>query len=418
MPRIRPIVLLTVTLAVTLAGCAGQPTGQPPGEEPRAEGETDRAVTRLLVADGAQGRSTLLDLDTGATMATFEHAAPPALHTSPGGRFAFAVQGKADVVEIVDGGAWTRSHGDHSHHYALPPKKLDLALHGAKPSHLVEHGGRIAAFYDNDGRAEVFDAKSLPTGPLNPVAVSSTGPHHGVAVPFGANYLISLPAPNPEDLPNGVALKDPAGAVLAESRNCPELHGEAAMDETVLFACADGILTVTPGGVGAKFAKVGYPAGPLGPEGDRRTFSLLVDKSRRAVLGKLSTETGLVRLDLATSTMTEVPLPAGTSALDVAPAAGGAVLTVTEDGTLHKIDPTTGAVAAVVKLTEPFRAAGEFTVPRPKLEVSGKQVFVSDPARGTVTELSADSLAVTRTLKVDGAPTNMVLLGADNRQSQ
>lgn len=415
MPRIRPIVLVAVTLAVALAGCAGEPAGQPRSEEPRAEGETDRAVTRLLVADGVQGRSTLLDLGTGAAMATFEHAAPPALYPSPGGRIAFAVQGKANVVEIVDGGAWTRSHGDHSHHYALPPKKLDLALHGATPSHLVEHGGRIAAFYDDDGRAEVFDSRSLPAGPLNPVTVPSTGPHHGVAVPFGTNYLVSLPTANPEDLPNGVALKDSTGAVLAETRDCPELHGEAAMDETVLFACADGVLTVTPGGTGAKFAKVGYPAGPLGPEGDRRTFSLLVDKSRRAVLGKLSTETSLVRLDMATSTMTEVPLPEGPSPLDVAPAADGAVLTVTEDGTLHKIDPTTGTVAAAAKVTAPFRAAGEFTVPRPKLEVSGKQVFVSDPARGTVTELSADSLAVTRTLKVDGAPTNMVLLGATNR---
>lgn len=52
-----------------------------------------------------------------------------------------------------------------------------------------------------------------------------------------------------------------------------------------------------------------------------------------------------MRLDLASRTV--VPLPAGNSPLEIAPAAGGAVLTVTEDGTLHKIDPTTGTVVGM-----------------------------------------------------------------------
>lgn len=410
-------ILLTAVLS-GLAGCA-TPTATPAppytpptvSEQAQERGGTpvEHPAPRLLVGDGAAGRSTLLDLGSGSALATFEHGAAPSLHASPNGRFGLAVQGKANRVEVVDGGAWTTTGGRH---FVAPPKKLDLALHGAKPSHVVDHDGRIAAFFDDDGKAQAFDAADLPEGPLHPVTIPSPGPHHGVALPFGPNYLVTLPAPTRDELPVGVALHDPNGTVLAENRECPELHGEASLGRTALLACGDGIMLVTPTGAGATFEKLAYPAGPLGPDGDRRTFTLLVDEPRHAVLGKLTTGTELVRLDVAAKTMTAVPLPAGNSPLDLAPAAGGAVLTVTQDGTLHKLDPATGTVTARTKVAEPFTAEGEFSVPRPKLAVGGNRVFVSDPARGLVTELAADTLAVTRTLPVGGKPTNMVVLGA------
>lgn len=103
----------------------------------------------------------LYDLDSAAVTATYAvDNAPSALYTSPGGRYAVAVQRLQDKVQFIDGGIWQEGHVDHLHDYKQAPPRVDWVLAGVRPTHFDVQAGAQAAFFmdGNSGATPVQNA--------------------------------------------------------------------------------------------------------------------------------------------------------------------------------------------------------------------------------------------------------------------
>lgn len=379
-------------------------------EAPAGAEEVDEAQPRLVVADGEAGEVTLLDLTSGEPVDTYETAEPAYLSTSSDGRLVYLIQYDNDEVDVLDAGSWAVDHGDHQHHYTAEPTLLD-ALAGPAPSHVVGHDGTAALFTDGNGEVMLLDEDALTDGEVVSETIATGRPHHGVAIAVHDEVVVTLPNPDaPEgELPHGVTVRDEAGEVVAESADCPELHGEVSTAEGLAFACADGVLVVDPDGADSTFTKVAYPAEAAG----LRAWSLVGGEDADVVFGALSgedTQRAVTRLDLATGSVQQIALPADASAVAL-DSEHDALLVVTADGQVHLIDTGTGEV----RVSEPVVGAFDYgaEAPRPQIAVGDDRAYVSDPAAGTVVEVATnDDLRVTRTLDVSGAPQRLTVVGA------
>lgn len=74
----------------------------------------------------------------------------------------FAVQGDAGAVTAIASGISFDDHGDHGDHGEAP--KLTGEIAGQKPSHLVDHDGEFAAFFDGEGVARIISEKAVLEG--------------------------------------------------------------------------------------------------------------------------------------------------------------------------------------------------------------------------------------------------------------
>lgn len=186
----------------------------------------DVSAWRLFIADHAKPVVTAIDLVTGDTIGTFPLAS---LYTTHSGKAVYAVQGAGNQVSAIATGIVVDDHGEHGDISITAPSAIDASIAGTKPVHFVEHGGRIALFFDGEGKTQVVDeADWLDGGDLATVEFDSGAPHHGVAVPWGDYSIVSAPNPaDPTALPIGVNVLDQSGAVVGDLHACPDLHGEA-----------------------------------------------------------------------------------------------------------------------------------------------------------------------------------------------
>lgn len=62
---------------------------------------------------------------------------------------------------VLDAGAWTQPHGDHSHSYTTDPLLTEQVFAGDKPGHVVNNAGRTLLFSDGDGIIQELDNSTL-----------------------------------------------------------------------------------------------------------------------------------------------------------------------------------------------------------------------------------------------------------------
>lgn len=377
-------------------------------ETPQGAAEHDDAQPRLLVADTASGAVEILDLATGETVATLDLGAPASLAPSESGRFVYAGQYDHGAVKLLDAGSWVVDHGDHVHYYTSDPA-VTASVGGPQPAHLVSHDDVGAFFFDGRGEVALIDEEALARGQVWLLPSLTTGkPHHGVAVPFAGHYAVTLPARNAEAgaLPGGVQIMHDDGDVEARFANCPELHGEAGTDDAVVFACANGLLTVS-GTEGAWEArKARYPK--VGG-GDGRAWTLTATSDGSAVYGVVG-DRGILGYRPGAETIEAFELPATVFEIAV-DEESGLLLALTVDGQLHHVDPTSGESVVSEQVVQPFEI--DFEQPLPALAVASSRAYVSDPAAGVVVEVALnDDLRVARTLDPDVTPGSIAVAGA------
>src|SRR5690606_13628282 len=63
----------------------------------------------------------------------------------------------------------------------------------------------------------------------------------------------------------------------------------------------------------------------------------------------------------------------------------------TEDGQLHQLDVLKGEIVKSIKLTEPYSMDGHWSDPRPRIAVACDNVVVSDPLKGQLHLVNANS---------------------------
>ena len=150
----------------------------------------------------------------------------------------------SDAVTMYDTGLLAQGHGDHFHYYVQDPALTDLSLEAPMPGHVVPHGDRTAIFADGTGDITLIDPTALGEGQLDVLEGTATeDPHHGVAVPLSDGGLLTTQGT--EDARSTVQVLDADGKVVAETDDCPGVHGEAAAQPTesgdvISLGCENG----------------------------------------------------------------------------------------------------------------------------------------------------------------------------------
>nr|BFF25290.1 hypothetical protein GCM10025732_32550 [Glycomyces mayteni] len=124
----------------------------------------------------------------------------------------------------------------------------------AEAGHVVNHAGVTVLFADGSGEVTLFDPQDLGGGLPETKTFTTEHPHHGVAVEL-ANGELLVTLGDEESRP-GAQVLDAERNEIARSEECPGVHGEsAAMDETIVVGCEDGVLVYRDGA----FTKIDSP---------------------------------------------------------------------------------------------------------------------------------------------------------------
>ncbi|WGW11837.1 PQQ-binding-like beta-propeller repeat protein [Saxibacter everestensis] len=382
-------------------GAATSNGSEPPTPHGYVEGaeEADEPQLRLAVSDADTGRVSMLDLLTEEVIQEVP-ATPETQLLAADSRYVYLGDAKAGAVTVVDTGAWTVDHGDHKHYYRADPQVVG-EVSGTDPAHVVSEGTAVAFFFDGDGAAKIYDRTAFDNGELKETGTASPGPHHGVAVPYEDHVVSTVPGDRPDDLPSALAVYDEAGKSSAMDVSCEQIHGAAASREGLVFACADGVISVNED---FDAELLSYP----GEAGDERAWSMKAGRDLIAVpfdgggVGILSPESGEWQFADTTAPVISVgvaPDDSTTVALD-------------EDGTVYAIDPKTGEVLAEEKVIEPVGPEADSHSGGPSVAVDRERTYVSDPVGGRVVELdTADGLREARNFDLGGQPAGLAVTG-------
>lgn len=402
--------------ALTLAAC-GTGTGTGSSDAGGADtGGTDSVTTtsdrtevgalspRIVLAH--EGGVTTLDSTDGATLGTAELEGYVRLNPAGDGRH--VAVSASDAVTMYDTGLLVQGHGDHFHYYVQDPALTDLSVEAPHPGHVVPHGDRTAIFADGTGAITLIDPASLGDGQLEVLEQTATeAPHHGVAVPLADGGLLTTQGT--EDARSTVQVLDADGELVAETDDCPGVHGEAAAQPTesgdvISLGCENGSVIYRDG----EFHKVaiegdyqrsgnqkGHPDSPI----------VLADhKVEAEPEGGIERPTEIALIDTRDATMQTVDLgsPYWFRSLDRGP--DGEALVLTYDGELNILDPETGEMLHEVPVTGEWTEPEQWQEAGPMMSVADGTAFVVDPAAQTLTMVDIASGETYRELELPVVP--------------
>ncbi len=221
------------------------------------------SVGRLLIYNGSDLNAQVIDLADNDVLATLNlDAAPSAIPSSGGFRYAMLVERNADKVGFIDGGLWEEPHDDHFDLFQTTPEMSDVSLSGSRPTHVVGHDGQVAVFFDGNGDAGINASVQVMTDEMiekneSPYTLDYAVAMHGVAEPRGDHLLSTIRRDDSVTSSGNFILPDQVGVYhLHEGEyeleqtlevECPDLHGAAQNETTVVFGCGDGLLVATEG---------------------------------------------------------------------------------------------------------------------------------------------------------------------------
>lgn len=367
----------------------------------------DITAWRLFVADHAAPTVTAIDLATSNTLGSFPLASPGVLYTTKSGEAVYAVQGAGNQVSAISTGIAVEDHGDHGDIKLTDPVAIATTVLGTKPVHFVEHGGKIALFFDGEGKTRIVgELDWIDEGRIAPVEFDSGAPHHGVAVPWGDFTILSVPnSADPAALPIGVNVLDKSGAVVGDLHACPDLHGEASSGNVLAIACATGLLIVTGSGE-PKIEHLAYTDLPAG-----KSTTLLGGVGLQYFLGNYGADKLVIIDPTDANPFRLVELPTRRVHFVADPIRPKFAYVFTEDGKLNQLDIVSGKIAQSLTVTEPYSMDGEWSLPRPRLAVAGNVVAVTDPNQSKIHLIDIASFTETGAIPIDGAPYNIVAVG-------
>lgn len=368
---------------------------------------------RLFVGDHTEPVVRAIELDDGSEVGRFDLDSYASLYRSQSGRSVFAVQGEAGTVAAFRSGLVLEDHGEHVDLDIDDPERLETVLSGDKPAHFFENGGRIALFYDGEGRADIFPERQILEGEFSPRDVDAGEPHHGLAASLRDFVIHSVP--DPEDAsrrPVALRVQDAQGNQVGEDVACPGLHGQAGSGGVLAFGCHDGIV-------------IAMPAGSAAPElrhvstaelGEGNVSTLRGGTALQFFLANYGQSAVVLIEPGAETTFRKVDLPTRRVDFAVDPAKTRNAYIFTEDGKLHLLDVLSGKIGKSLQLTEPYSMDGHWRDPRPRLAVAGDYLAVTDPLKGVIRLVDTGSFEEERTITVEGAPYTIVAVGGSGKQ--
>lgn len=366
---------------------------------------------RAFVADRASGTVHVLDLETRKQLTPIVLPATAYLAPSSTARMIYAVSAEAKAVMAIDTGIALDSHGDHLDIKVQAPKLLPSKIEGAKPSHVVSYQGRVAMFFDGDGKARLLTDKDMLKGDVTPEVMGEGPAHHGVAV-ARRDWVAVTTAEKAGDIwtANGVKIFGEDGAVRAASPECPGLHGEAVSTRLVVFGCEDGVLTVAQS---SDISKVPYPADAAN---DERIYTIDAAPGFSMFVGDFG-PTALIAFSPDDRAFHRIVLPDNRIAFAVDPSDGGRVVVVLADGSVRVFNTISGAeLLRRENVVTPAADMPEGTRERSRLAIAGPHFLVTDPLKGHAIQLSGADLSVAETYDLGGKPMFAIAIGGSGEQ--
>ena len=314
----------------------------------------------------------------------------------------------SDAVTVYDTGLLAQGHGDHFHYYVQDPALTDLSLEAPMPGHVVPHGDRTAIFADGTGDITLIDPTALGEGQLDVLEETATeDPHHGVAVPLSDGGLLTTQGT--EDARSTVQVLDADGKVVAETDDCPGVHGEAAAQPTesgdvISLGCENGSVIYRDG----EFHKVAIE-GDYQRSGNQKGHEdspiVLADHKVEAEPEggtERPTEIALIDTRDATQQLVDLGSPYWFRSLDRGP--DGEALVLTYDGELNILDPDSGENLHEVPVTGEWEEGENWQEAGPMLSVADGTAFVVDPEAKKLSMVDVASGEVYRELDLPVVP--------------
>ncbi|OWA18073.1 hypothetical protein B9W64_08615 [Streptomyces sp. CS159] len=363
---------LAVTASLALTACGGSDDASSDAEpEKQTKSSAATAVENPLVAS-YDGGLYVLDGQTLKPAKTVE--LPGFNRVNPAGDEDHVIVSTDSGFRVFDAARQTFT---------------DAEFKGAKPGHVVRHGGRTVLFTDGTGEVNVFDPADLAGGkqPKGRTYTSAEA-HHGVAIELAGGELVTTLGT--EEKRTGALVLDRNNKEIARAENCPGVHGEAAAQGDVVgLGCEDGVLLYKDG----EFTKVDAPDdyARTGNQAGSDVSPILLGDYKTDPDAELERPTRISLIDTRTAKMKLVDLGTSYSFRSLARGPHGEALVLGTNGVLHVIDPETGKVEKRIEAVGDWTEPLDWQQPRPTLFVRDHTAYVSEPGKRQLHAFDLDS---------------------------
>ncbi|GAA2170847.1 lipoprotein [Agrococcus versicolor] len=382
--RAAHVAAVAAAASLTLVACSAQPPGGGASAESTPHGyvagASEHEEPQLgLVGVGDDGAVTMLDLLTEESAEVAGLAFVQ--QTDADGRFVAA--STDDGIAIVDSGAWTVEHGDHSHYYRAEPR-VAATLDATGPVRIASTETVTVVVASGSDEVIVLDRADLGQGEVT--ELGRIDADAVAAIPLGDAILLADDA--------GVRLVDHAGEKLGEPATCTSPTDAMTTRVGIAVACAEGAVLATA--EDAPLEAIPYPAGT-----DPSTIATTLDgRPGRPSVAAVGGTVGFWLLDTRERTWTLVPTPTPLAHVAAVDDADGHVVAAATDGRILALDATGAQLGA----TEPVLAAALARGLTPTIEVDASRAYVPVATDGTVLEIDyADAARIARTLPLAAA---------------
>lgn len=368
--------------------------------------EVSGQTTRLLYshADGL----TLVDARTGEVVEETRRPGFLRLNNAGNGRHVLVTEG--DRFLVYDAGVQSRAHGDHAHHYTYNPGLTGVEYPADKAGHATPHAGRTTLFADGTGEISIVETAYIADPTATITRTRTDQPHHGVALTLSDDTLLTTQGTTESRSTVQVRKGD---QVLAQTDDCPGVHGEATAQPTktgdvVLLSCTNGPVVWRDGAfhkVTAPdvYARTGNAAGS--PESPIVLTDYKTDSD-----AKQERPTRVALVDTRSNTLKLVDLGSSYWFRSLARGAHGEALVLTYDGAVKVIDPDSGAVSASIPAIEPWQEKENWQDAGPSIKVAGHHAYVADAEAKTVAVVDLAAKKVVNTLQLAHTPVELAVV--------
>jgi hypothetical protein len=388
------LLVLAAGAVATLAACSSTAA---PSDEPSASASRTEAGARLAVA--YEGGILVLDGDTLETVADVESEEFTRLN--PAGDERHVMVTMSEGFQVLDTAAGS----------ADEPTLTDLVFEADTPGHVVRHGGKTLLYADGTSDTTVFDPTELAEAEELPATETIPGveAHHGVSIMLeDGTFLTTV---GNADGRNGVIAQDADGGTIAQSEDCPGVHGEGtAANEAVVFGCENGALLYTDG----EFTKLEAPDKPYG-----RMGNAYVSESSPIVVGDYKNDvdaegyllSAVTLIDTEAKTQRVVDLPEGVEYTfrDVARGPDDLAYILASDGSIHVLDPESGEITESWPVVEAWDGPVEWQDPHPAIQVAGDIAYVTEPASEQVHAVDLTTGEVVASTELEVTPNELAV---------
>jgi hypothetical protein len=375
--------------AATLAACSSTPAGSADAETRTASAET--ASDRVAIS--YEGGILVLDGDTLDTVAVFETEEFTRLNPAGDGRHVMVTM--SEGFQVLDTAAGSADEAELT----------DLVFEADTPGHVVRHDGKTILYADGTSDTTIFDSDALASsdGELPETqTVPGVEAHHGVSVVLeDGTFLTTV---GNADGRTGIVVADEAGQTIAQSDQCPGVHGEGtAAGEAVVFGCENGALLYHHGEI-VKLDAPDQPYGRMGNAYVSETSPLVVGDYKNDPDAEGYLLGSVTVIDTEARTLEVVDLPDGVAYTfrDIARGPGDLAYILASDGSVHVFDPETREITESIPVVEPWEGPAEWQDAHPAIIVAGDIAYITEPASNEIhaVDLTTGEVVASATLDV------------------